>query len=722
MPIPAESVNMFDDDASTLLRMLGHSPVNLVALHPDNAAPPVAVTGTRTMAAAFVETHAMRNVYFSANQVRADMGNDKPKKSDVARLTTVWLDLDPEPNANFAQERERLRRIVDTLTDDEFLAPSAVIDSGGGYQALWLVEPLPATPENVAALEAQNRGLAMRFGGDAVHNADRLLRLPGTTNFPSAKKRAAGRSVAPAKIIFHSDSKYALTTLAHIAAPINKTESESSVFDGPLQWPPAAPDADLSRRVLRLAAADATLSKRYTGDADGLRDPSRSGLDFALAFALKRNGLDAQDAAAVMYDWPHGRGAEMDERYFRRAWGRNSATTAKDEFDEVEIEPEAPRDPLDDEIDALTDSTNSDAADLDYICPTKFQGVAIPERRWLVPDFVPMGYTTSLYGDGGVGKTLLAQQLATAVGAGTDWIGMKAVQGKVLALFCEDAPDELQRRQHDINRAHGISFIDIGNVRWLSRVGKDNVLTVFDKYGTLSLTKFGKRFLKSFVTFQPVLTIIDTAADTFGGNENSRSDARRYLSLLNGMAQKADEWGGGAVLLCAHPSRDGMSSGRGDGGNTAWNNGVRSRLYLSRPTSEDGEADPNARLLQRKKANYAAADADVPLRWDHGVLLPDSVDFPDDAVRDDPDLRRVALDQGVLKSIDKMLERRVKLSLSKQSSAYAPRKLRELPEMKRWREAEILTSLQRLFDAQTLIIAPALRDAQRRAQDTIVRR
>jgi hypothetical protein len=37
-----------------------------------------------------------------------------------------------------------------------------------------------------------------------------------------------------------------------------------------------------------------------------------------------------------------------------------------------------------------------------------------PPRLWNVPDWVPRGVVTSLYGDGGIGKTLLAQQLDTS--------------------------------------------------------------------------------------------------------------------------------------------------------------------------------------------------------------------------------------------------------------------------------------------------------------------
>jgi hypothetical protein len=65
-----------------------------------------------------------------------------------------------------------------------------------------------------------------------------------------------------------------------------------------------------------------------------------------------------------------------------------------------------------------------------------------------------------------------------------------------------------------------------------------------------------------------------------------------------------------------------MASGSGSGGSTAWNNTVRSRLYLSQVKTEDGEeADPDVRVLTRKKSNYARAGETLTVRWTDGVMM-----------------------------------------------------------------------------------------------------
>ncbi len=100
------------------------------------------------------------------------------------------------------------------------------------------------------------------------------------------------------------------------------------------------------------------------------------------------------------------------------------------------------------------------------------EGVLVPERRWLVRDWIPQGQVTLLGGDGGVGKSLLAQQLMTALALGRDWLGLPVMPRKVFGLFCEDDEDELHRRQELINVHYECSFADLEmNMAWISMVG-----------------------------------------------------------------------------------------------------------------------------------------------------------------------------------------------------------------------------------------------------------
>jgi RecA-family ATPase len=253
------------------------------------------------------------------------------------------------------------------------------------------------------------------------------------------------------------------------------------------------------------------------------------------------------------------------------------------------------------------------------ITPVSLKGLQVPVREWIVPEWIPCGVVTGLYGDGGLGKSLLAQQLQTAIALGSAWLALPVETGATLGVYCEDSHDELWRRQTDINAEYEIDF-ELAGVHWLPRLGEDNLLMTFAR-GVGELTPFHSRVLDAALDLKARLVIVDTAADTFGGNENDRSQVRQFVSrALGSIAQKIN----GAVLLCAHPSRSGLSSGEGDGGSTGWSNAFRSRLYLRAPDHENGEKpDPNARVLERRKANYASRNDEIRLRWRNGVIGPE---------------------------------------------------------------------------------------------------
>src|SRR4051795_6811808 len=53
------------------------------------------------------------------------------------------------------------------------------------------------------------------------------------------------------------------------------------------------------------------------------------------------------------------------------------------------------------------------------------EGRSAPARRFILEDWIPAECVTSLYGDGGIGKSLLAQEIATIVATGISAFGFK---------------------------------------------------------------------------------------------------------------------------------------------------------------------------------------------------------------------------------------------------------------------------------------------------------
>lgn len=142
-----------------------------------------------------VENELERNVYWTVNLVAAGCDR-KPAKVDVVAARYIHVDIDPPKGNSTFDKLAALAELCALSTP-----PSLVIDSGGGVQAFWRLAG-EATSEEVEAL---NRAVATRLGADNCHNIDRLMRLPGTLNYPNPKKRASGRKVALAKVIYDSN-------------------------------------------------------------------------------------------------------------------------------------------------------------------------------------------------------------------------------------------------------------------------------------------------------------------------------------------------------------------------------------------------------------------------------------------------------------------------------------------------------------------------------------
>ncbi len=243
------------------------------------------------------------------------------------------------------------------------------------------------------------------------------------------------------------------------------------------------------------------------------------------------------------------------------------------------------------------------------------KGKPVPSRKWLVPDWIPGRNVTILNGDGGTGKSLLAYQLAVCCAADRPWLGMPVNGGPALYLSAEDEDAELHHRLDDILQSLGLAYDDVAQLRDRSVAGEDALLAFEDK---LALTKSAlfEELEAATAQTRPALVVVDTLADVFPANENDRAKVRQFVGMLRGLAIRHDC----AVVLLAHPSLSGMTSGSGSSGSTAWNNSVRSRLYLTRIMDSDYEPNPDRRNLRTMKSNYGRIGGEVQMTWKAGCF------------------------------------------------------------------------------------------------------
>ena len=250
-----------------------------------------------------------------------------------------------------------------------------------------------------------------------------------------------------------------------------------------------------------------------------------------------------------------------------------------------------------------------------------FEGITPPPRKWHVEGLIPANQVTMLGGDGGVGKSLIALQLALATACNDQWIGLHPTPGKTIYISAEDDRDELHRRVSDIAAQEGRSMSDLSNLILRSLAGEDALLAVADsRQGTLQTTPLLSELDQTIADHGANLLVLDTLADFHSGQENDRAVARQFIGILRGLALRHEC----TVLLLAHPSLTGISSGSGLSGSTAWSNSVRSRLYIERVTEDGYEPDPDQRKLSTKKANYGKTGQEIFVRWQNGAFVPEA--------------------------------------------------------------------------------------------------
>ena len=195
-----------------------------------------------------------------------------------------------------------------------------------------------------------------------------------------------------------------------------------------------------------------------------------------------------------------------------------------------------------------------------------------PDREWIIRWW--LSYTLTLFvGAGGIGKTLLALQIAVALATGKRFLGDVARPLKVLVWACEDDHDEIWRRVLAICQWFDIDMASLqGQLIIEPRVGLDN---------TLYTTEFGKPLWTPLIgeldaqvnDYAADVFWLDNIGQTFGANESDRHHVTAFQNGIIGMAHGRKF----APVIMGHPAR---SLGSEFAGSAAWENTARMRRYL----------------------------------------------------------------------------------------------------------------------------------------------
>lgn len=389
--------------------------------------------------------YGRENYYFSLNEPRPNSPNGKLSKADISQVRALCVDVDPDDGVELEPSRERIRQYFINAADSDF-PPTAVWDSGGGFQACWLIDgKVPVTPEIASEIESFGRGLACQYDGDRVQNIDRIFRLPGMLNVPDANKRARGRIERPAKLLHFNGPTYGMGQIRELA-PVASPGSVASDLDPRVAQTMAEIDLAQASECSTFEALPVNLRNRFAvacdknpqlqsiwdGDPNhvkGAKSGSTSEWHFALAYQIQRvrqPEFSVTEFAQLLHVWPQI--SEFWDKYdddqlcrqIARDWVKTTPTVDAAEnaikwFDydiaaqqSEQLFPAAPR--------------NANSQYFEVVSVEELE--TRPPAQWLIGRHIPKQSVGFLAGTPGAGKTFLAIDIGLSVAYGLpDWHG-----------------------------------------------------------------------------------------------------------------------------------------------------------------------------------------------------------------------------------------------------------------------------------------------------------
>jgi len=518
-----------------------------------------------------------RNCYFTANIARSI--NKKPGKADMLLGAFCWTDADPNIFAHRSYTAAR-SYLLNTLAPRLCDTASVVIDSGNGVQAFWRISDQVELPAHQDALERVNSLVGHAFAGPGTHNVDRVMRIPGTINYPTASKLKKGYPAEPSisRLLFSRDTSYTLEQLEQLAGAEH-----------------------LNMRLTDFLQRAPKAKARYEGDRAGLLDASGSAMDMSMVSMLKLGGFSYSEVREIVGRWPHGSdaGRAQGERYWQRMWEHSDGEGA------APVAPVAP-----------AVAMPAPMKGLERLDIAGFAEVVPEPRRWIFKGWLPERVTGLMHADGGTGKTRIAMQMHVAKAVGRDLFGMDPGEPGVSVMFsAEEESQSLRLILHEVVRSFSLSRSDVELVEQNLHLIDLTAETAPIMYGPNGWTALGHACLAYAMETSATFVSVDNVTACYAG---PATEGAHIYGFVNGW-KSAVLPASGSVMLLMHENKAAQTTGNrvhAYSGNAAWHNACRARIELTFDRD-----DPNAREIARPKSNYSAAMAE-PLRllWTSGAF------------------------------------------------------------------------------------------------------
>jgi RecA-family ATPase len=336
---------------------------------------------------------------------------------------------------------------------------------------------------------------------------------------------------------------------------------------------------------------------------------------------------------------------------------------------------------------------------LAWLDMSRWDNERVPQRKWAIRDRVPLNQVGLFSGEGGTGKSIIELTKDVAHVMGKDWLGSLPEPGPTIYVGAEDDEDEIHIRLTQISRHYGVTFKDLidGGLHVLCLLGKDATLCAANgKSGKVEVTDLYRQLYQAAGDVKPKNISIDTLSRAFSGNEIDRVQVYAFANYMQALAKVA----GGSVTVLSHPSLQGIASGSGISGSTAWHGAFRFRQYLKAVKSDDDDQpDNDIREFQFKKNQYGPLGQSIIVRYRDGLFLPEA-----GASNLEMLAREAKAEEIFVALLQRLSTAGRNVSHKSRSSNYAPSAFADETEAKsiKLRKADLEGAMRRLFEANKI--------------------
>ena len=215
------------------------------------------------------------------------------------------------------------------------------------------------------------------------------------------------------------------------------------------------------------------------------------------------------------------------------------------------------------------------------------------EGLWTVHD------TLMIFGNGGVGKSLLAFKLARQLAdpQPQGFLGMFAVKKKCKVLFLQSEVSEAgynNRREHMLEQNFSADY-DYGNILFVTSEHDDIMIS-----GDFNEDNFFRNIKLTIEEYTPDVLVIDPLISFHNEDENANTPMRRLLDRIKLLGHETKT----SILIVHHSGKSAQgtnySGGRGASSIGDW---ASSSIELKRIGSEE---DSNFELIHKKARDFAS--------------------------------------------------------------------------------------------------------------------